>query len=337
MAIRLPPYIPPGSYTAQLAVIDGEGAQLGAWAADGGFQGVRVTLGEVEIAPPVEPPGIADCTPYQGHEAGPLIACLGESPPETVPSGDTFTLSIVWSAAETPSGDYGVRWRLLDTARSTALEHTEPLSPHPTSRWRSGDSYRSRYGLNVDPAVPAGEYTVALNVLDPEGDPVWAEDIPVTTIEILHRERRFVLPNDIAHPLDLTLGDVIHLRGYDLPTTQASPGGTLPLTLYWQGDGPTDIDYTVFVHLVGPEGQNHGQLDYHPGGGPAPTTSWAPGQAIIDDLALPVDGDAPQGTYTIAVGMYDPKRGGRLPITDASGQRLPGDRAPLPFEIAIDQ
>jgi hypothetical protein len=126
----------------------------------------------------------------------------------------------------------------------------------------------------------------------------------------------------------------VHLLGFDLPVAQISPGGTLPLTLYWQTNGPTDIDYTVFVHLVGPDGQNHGQLDYRPGGGP--TSSWTSGQVIVDELTLPVDEDSPAGTYAIAVGMYDAQSGGRLPITDDAGQRLPGDRATLPIEITIE-
>jgi len=46
--------------------------------------------------------------------------------------------------------------------------------------------------------------------------------------------------------IDLTLGDVIHLLGFDLHQVQATPSTSLPLTLYWQADGATDIDYTGY-------------------------------------------------------------------------------------------
>jgi hypothetical protein len=308
---------------------------LGAWAADSAFQGVRVTLGALEVAPPAQPVGVADCAAGQTFAAEPFAACLIAPPPQDIPSGDTLPVSILWSSAQPPGGNYDVRWRLTNATRAVVLEQIDPLSPHPTSHWRADDSFESRYSLSIDPALPAGEYGLVFNVLDPEGAPVRAYDAPLATVEVLHRERRFDLPDDITHPLDLTLGDAVHLRGFDLSSGEASPGGTLSLTLYWQGDAPTDIDYTVFVHLVGPDGQNHGQLDYQPGGGSTPTTSWAPGQVVIDDLALPVDGGAPAGTYMIAVGMYDAASGGRLPMVDASGNRLPGDRAILPVEIVI--
>jgi hypothetical protein len=332
--IRLPAHIPPGTYTAQLAVLDGEGAQLGTWAADGAFSGVRVTLGEIAVAPPVKPQKAPDCAPERSYEAGPFVACLVAELPGDVASGDTLSVSIVWLSEEAPTGDYHVRWRLLDRAQTVALEAVEPLSPYPTSEWRSEDSFESRYSLRVDPVIPAGEYAVAFNVLKPDGNPAWAEDVHLVTVKILHRERRYNLPGDIAYPLDLTLGDTVHLRGFDLPTAWSSPGASLPLTLYWQAEGPTDTDYTVFVHLIGPDGQNHGQLDYRPGGGP--TSSWAPGQVIIEELDLPVDSDAPASAYVIAVGMYDAQSGGRLPIVDDAGQRLPGDRAILPIEVAIE-
>ena len=70
---------------------------------------------------------------------------------------------------------------------------------------------------------------LALNVLAPDGQPLWHKDETLSTVEILPRDRLFELPSDITHPLHLTLGDVVHLRGFDLDRTQATPGDTLSL------------------------------------------------------------------------------------------------------------
>jgi hypothetical protein len=334
--VKVPPHIPPSVYELHLTVNDNAGALLGAWDGDGAFLGVRVVLGEIAIAPPAKPAGQAACD-GEKVSADPFVACIPESPPETVPSGDAFTVAIIWSATAAPEGDYAVRWRLADGAGSVVLEETTPLSPYATSSWRAGDSFESRYDLRLAPTTPAGSYGLVLNVLTPDGRAVWSNDHIVNAIEVAHRERRFDLPDDIAHPLDLTLGGGVHLRGFGLIAARASPGDALPLTLYWQGDGPTDIDYTVFVHLVGPDGQNHGQLDYTPGHGASPTSSWAPEQVIVDDLVLPVAADAVAGTYHIAVGLYDAVSGGRLPIVDGSGSLIPDGQAILPVEIIIPE
>ena len=65
-----------------------------------------------------------------------------------------------------------------------------------------------------------------------------------------------------------------------------------------------------------------GQRDSVPGQGTLPTTSWVEGEVIVDphDLALALD--APAGPYTIAVGMYDPSTGERLPVSDVEGNLL---------------
>jgi hypothetical protein len=341
LKLSVPERMPPGTYTVRLTVTDDAGAQLGAWDGDGVFQGVRVVLGEAEIAPPAEPAGPVPCS-GRSIAADPLTVCVPEQASQAIPSGDSAGIPLTWSATVPPQADYRVRWRLV--RNGIALEHVAPLSTYPTSNWRQDDAFDAYYALRIDPNVPAGDYDLAFNVLDPDGHALWAEDEVIGTIEVLHRDRQFDLPADIGHPLDLTLGDVIHLRGFDishLPLGEGAgvrvlPGDTLPLTLTWQGDGATDIAYTVFVHLVGPDGLPHGQLDYFPGGGSAPTTSWAPGQVIVDELALPIAGDATPGTYHIAVGLYDAASGGRLPITDSSGQRLPNDQVILPVEITVE-
>ncbi|MEE8392248.1 MAG: hypothetical protein V3S14_15840, partial [Anaerolineae bacterium] len=339
LTIKLPERIPPDTYGLQLTVADNIGAQLGAWDADRQFQGLRVSLGEIAIAPPAEPVrqtiSQSPCKDARTLVAGPLLACMPKPPPQTIPSGDTLTLALIWSSTDPPGIEYRVRWRLLDAAGSVALEQIAALSPYATSHWRAGDSFDARYDLRLDPTLSATRYTLALNVLTPDGHPLWPQDETLTAVEILPRDRLFELPTDISHPLSLTLGDAIHLRGFDLDRTQAAPGDTLSLTLYWQADGSTDLDYTVFVHLVGPDGDSHGQVDQFPAAGTAPTTSWVMGQVIVDEISLTVATDAPAGIYHIAVGMYDATSGGRLSITDISGHTLPDDRAFLPLEITI--
>jgi hypothetical protein len=103
---------------------------------------------------------------------------------------------------------------------------------------------------------------------------------------------------------------------------QIAPGGTVGVTLTWQSLRAMDEDYTVFVHLLGPDGRLHGQVDAWPVQGTYPTSAWSPGERVVDAYAVRVDPDAPSGAYQIEVGVYLLRTNERLPVVDAQGRPL---------------
>lgn len=337
-ALRLPPGIPPGRYTVEISLYDrATGAELGASGPDSVFQGTQVVAGEVTVTPPAAPPDAAalEMTERLGIPAGPLTLLGMDSPPAQVLSGDQLSFALFWQADAAPEADYRVCLRLTGSGNQDELEITLPLSPYPTSRWRSGDRFQSRYDLHVLPGLSPGHYNLTLDVLNPRNSVFGKNRVPLAAVDVLPRERSFVLPDEIPQRLDLAFGEKIHLRGYELTGLETTPGETLTLTLYWQADGPVGQDYTLFVHLLGADGLPHGQIDRTPGGGSAPTSSWAAGQVIVEQVVLPVAADAPPGSYRIAVGFYDTSYGDRLPATDASAQPLPDDQIILPLQITV--
>ena len=46
-----------------------------------------------------------------------------------------------------------------------------------------------------------------------------------------------------------------------------------------------------------------------------PTSTWQPGERITDRYGMLLPDDLPVGSYTIAVGLYDPVSGQRLPVS----------------------
>lgn len=60
-----------------------------------------------------------------------------------------------------------------------------------------------------------------------------------------------------------------------------------------------------------------------------------PGEVLTDRYTLQVRQDAPPGEYRLEVGMYDAATGARLPVFDALGKRLPGDRVLLDKPITV--
>ena len=151
--------------------------------------------------------------------------------------------------------------------------------------------------------------------------------ISLGTAAIRNRPRNFTPPTP-QHTLDMRVGSVARLVGYDLSTTTVSPGEQITVTLYWQALASADTEYTVFVHLLDAAGRFRGQRDAPPGDGAFPTTGWIPDEYITDIHTLTIPADVSPGTYMLQVGMYLPSTNARLPVRHPSGAEA-GDAIPL--------
>ena len=98
------------------------------------------------------------------------------------------------------------------------------------------------------------------------------------------------------------------------------PGESIRVHATWQGIASWDNDYTVFVHLLGPDGRVHGQVDQWPVQGTLPTRNWQFGQVVDDSYMVTLPPDAPSGKYQIEVGWYLLATLRRLPVLDSSGR-----------------
>lgn len=116
---------------------------------------------------------------------------------------------------------------------------------------------------------------------------------------------------------EIQLGEKIHLLGYDLPQKVITEDEALTVQLYWRAEAPVDTSYTVFTHLLGPDGAKYGQKDGIPQNGARPTDIWLVGETIVDEYKIDVAEDAPPGVYVLAVGMYNWETGERLPARES--------------------
>jgi hypothetical protein len=132
-------------------------------------------------------------------------------------------------------------------------------------------------------------------------------------------------PVTIQHPQTAFLGEAIKFLGYSLGAGSTPAGDILQLTLYWQALQPIGERYKVFTHLLDPGESIWGQRDAEPGGDKKITTTWKPGEVVLDNYGLLVLPGTPPGAYHIEIGMYRADTGQRLPIFAADGRAL-GDR-----------
>jgi hypothetical protein len=118
----------------------------------------------------------------------------------------------------------------------------------------------------------------------------------------------------------LNFDNQVLLTGAQIDRTQLRPGEAIHVDLTWRGLKTWDGDYTVFVHLIGPDGRVHGQVDQWPVEGTLPTSSWGAGQVVADPYVVALPADAPSGQYQIEVGWYLLATLRRLPVLDAAGR-----------------
>lgn len=130
---------------------------------------------------------------------------------------------------------------------------------------------------------------------------------------------RYVAGPPPGHPLHLSFGGKLLLRGYDLSTTRLAPGETLALTLHWQALAPMEIRYRAFVHVEAD--RMWGQHDDDPVCR-VRTDEWRPPQVGRGQFRVALDPATPPGTYPVTVGVYNPEDWERLEIVDERGLPL---------------
>ncbi len=121
---------------------------------------------------------------------------------------------------------------------------------------------------------------------------------------------------DPATPVDMSFGPQpgaeggsLTLRGYTLLESKLS----LEVALVWFAVAPIERDYTVFVHLVAPDGEIVAQDDAPPGGAFYPTSFWQPGERVSDRHTLTLPAETRPGEYRLLVGVYFQPTLDRLP------------------------
>jgi len=148
-------------------------------------------------------------------------------------------------------------------------------------------------------------------------------------------------PQPPALPQRVCLGEHIQLLGCTslvdgtlLGERPAHPGDPLRLTLHWAATGTPEGDYSVFVHLLGPDGTLVAQQDNVPQGGTYPTFLWKPGERLDDTYEVVIPPGAPAGSYQLVAGMYDWRTGERLTALADCAASLPENQVHLvTFEV----
>jgi MoaA/NifB/PqqE/SkfB family radical SAM enzyme len=148
-----------------------------------------------------------------------------------------------------------------------------------------------------------------------------------------------LIPIDLARTAQFD--DGLILVGCDLPSEHIIGAGRLTARLVWQVLSQPAKNYRVFVHLtpaqqahrsfsrlmrlVGADRERLIQADHEPLAGRRPTSSWLPGEFLVDEFEIPLPDQLEPGAYTLLVGLVTPEDNRRLRVR-ASDWRTSGGR-----------
>ena len=157
-----------------------------------------------------------------------------------------------------------------------------------------------------------GEYAATLT-LTRAGEQAGLLSLPLGPLVITDRERLFTMP-DLGEPAGVEWQEGIQLARVAAPQA-AKAGETISVTLIWRADRPTAGNWKVFIHLADAVEKTVAQGDGYPQGGVALTTTWQPGEVIVDTHQISLGSDLPDGAYQLKIGFYNEETNERLPLS----------------------
>jgi len=257
------------------------------------------------------------------------IKLLGyDLPSRRVEPGEGLTVVLYWQGLDWMGEEFVSFNRLLDNAQ-VAWGGRDRMAQenHSTLFWAPGEIITDPFAIQVDPAAPDGVYNLdvgwylevegqaqSLPILNSEtGEPTGHSSVAIGPIKVGGPPAGVtVVEANPQNPLNIPLGDIIELLGFDVQQTARS----FDLVFYWQALTQPERDYTVFVHVRDEAGNTVAQKDSPPVGGAYPTSLWDSGEIIRDEISVPLDKLEP-GNYEVVVGMYEFAGGERLETSNS--------------------
>ncbi len=324
LALPIPEGMPPGSAYLRFFIHDSAGANYPLQGDDINSFGPHL----VRSRPLKEFTPTADMLIFDG-----TIALQSSTFSSLIAPGLPVNISLHWVALQAPAQDYKVELQLIQPgADAPFLSQQFAIWPgvYPPSQWQTNEQVSSFHSLNIPLDMPTETNPeLRLNLLTPDGRflPITQGSNKLADMSLDLRPHLFEMP-EISQPLAAQFGEHMQLLGYDLDRSQAEAGGEIGLTLYWQAMETPSQNYTVFNQLIGADGQIWGQFDSPPVGAAWLTATWLPGEIVIDARTIPIYAEAGAGEYTLAIGLYTPGDGVRLPVV-MNGRSQPNDQLNL--------
>ncbi|HVO71671.1 MAG TPA: hypothetical protein VMT24_16595, partial [Aggregatilineaceae bacterium] len=302
--LRFPSGTPPGDYTMQMIIFSNRemagldrlvnGVPSGKLLALGIIRPAGTTDAAFQKLPPVRASvRLAAGVALAGHDAQ----------GGTLYPGQELRITLYWQV--TSDGCRESPWTQgTVTLRGDGWELAQPVAAY------------AAYSLDWhDFVIPAEASGTAVLAVESGG----FEPVTLATYTIEKTDHLLAQPA-FETPVQTEFDDLAVLEGFSVARTTVTPDDALALTLVWRAVQTPNMSYRVFTHLLDAGGRVIAQHDGLPVGEARPTTSWVPGEYLVDIHALsfvPERKDY-RGPASLEVGFYDPETGERIRVTSGA-------------------
>ncbi len=306
---------PPGDYQLKLGLFAPEsGDRLAQFSEDGRYAGDSFLIESVPIVAftnPETPP--APIIPFNQEISHGLIFAGHDPIQANIFTGEQLPVSLHWFAPQQVP-PITLRFSLLKVGDvgGRILANNQPVyDTYPFQFWETPQYVIDRQLLTIPDDAESGSYAVSVRLLDALENTVGVFELGQVTVE--KTERIFSEPTfDVAQTA--VFGSELMLHGYSLTPLEDN---SAELTLVWQALQKPKADYTIFVHLLMPDGSCSPcawQQDVMPQQNQYPTTRWQINEYVVDRYQIELPDSLENGRYPLEIGLYLADSGIRLQV-----------------------
>jgi hypothetical protein len=286
---------PPGYYKVRVGFFNPDsGDRLPVVDENGRYAGDSFIIESAPVKVGTPPHPLPQPPIVVGDEVQPGLELLGYQWGNTaLTTGETIDVALWWLATkpQTPLTTRLELYKRDNTGR--ILGTTKPNhNTYPFESWETPQFLIDNLSLPLPDSVPDGEYRILLQMFDV----------------------------NFEQPVGSIFGNEIKLLGYNLsPNIVGTNADGYVLDLIWQAQTTPATDYTVFVHVLNPDGTCCAwQQDAMPQQNTYPTNRWLPDEVVVDSYQIVLPEGAEPGAYLLEVGLYMAENGTRLQVQAAN-------------------
>jgi 4-amino-4-deoxy-L-arabinose transferase-like glycosyltransferase len=285
--------------------------------------------------PPLSASEAAAVGPRLDIDFGDSLRLLAaEVPPGPFRHAERVPVRLTWQALQPMDRNYSIYVHLFAREnRKVGWYDTYPgLGLRPTRDWRPGDVYQDVIPVYIEyltegPVllrVETGVYDFRTGERLPAR--VGGRDIGASPVIGWTKLADPPGSDPPAQRVSADFGGLIRVEGATIvPARRFPPDDRRPpawhVSLWLEATRPVERDYTIFLHVLGPDGRLLSQNDGQPVENAYPTSRWEVGERVIDRREVPVPVPPVEGARLV-VGFYDATTGARIPRRDAPGDAL---------------